>query len=706
MISCLFSIWSCFSILLQNAVAISEEEVIPGSLVMFHWNKRPQSDPDLERRARVLDGCIAKIMDKPLWDNQRRVQIQSLEDYNLTLGVRMRYLELVRPPPPPMDKEVQIDLFVSRSKTSTSTLTHITSDEYLHQELRIADDTQYHTVLTNHPNSTSQTAMGFNNWTPCIDSGLNQPNLALILLQEGIDYMSSLEMPDERAGEKLRSLLSRCIWHIWGFENVDPTLPIFPSIMESDIFTLTSRNIRRMMNEHYIRLEQKRSFLTLEGQLEFADGWKLAMFIIREYLHLQTLEFDDKIEFSLGPNLNRSAMEFYEKQMHLMDVLFRSEDSEFMSAQGVIESPLPDRYREISYERIRMECKKVMTHVRDCAIKIHHTVEAMGYYLAVGEILVEFRKSEEPLGKIAIVCVQKFVTGDWIRAISDIMQCGRSCVSMKVIPNDSKTPIGLSSKSNAIVVKQLPMSRYREYRAKMSSPKVPDHNASLPVLSDTGLNNRSTAQNQETQTDDEIAKNRTKVTLYGLVASQLNLDHELHRHLLYTTESDLFISMVRTVDSEQPSETMSKTYWTQQDVVLEMLTGDPTMWFNATDRKVRMMYILRYFSLWDDNAVDKVIESMEEIYYNKSEEHHLLCLEIRNTLGLFRKTDERSLSLPSEGTQLRITIETLNMFSHWWQIALCMIYILYINSSFTMHQLHIFLQIWLSRKRIKRSNSY
>lgn len=63
--------------------------------------------------------------------------------------------------------------------------------------------------------------------------------------------------------------------------------------------------------------------------------------------------------------------------------------------------------------------------------KVYQNMEAMRYYVSVGELLIQQRESGA--GKVGIICPKDFVTGDWIRAISDIMQCERGIVRLKVI---------------------------------------------------------------------------------------------------------------------------------------------------------------------------------------------------------------------------------------------------------------------------------
>ena len=656
----LYALVLCLSSIVRahKFCAMSKDEVMPRALVIFRWNRRSQTDPDLERRARALDGRVVRIMDKPFWNNERRIQIQSLEDSNLTLGVRMKYLELIRLPQP-TNEHTEIDLFVYRSDPFTNILPHIASNEYLRQELRIADDAQYQNVITNHPNITILPSIGSNKWTPCIDSGIYGPNLALILLMKGMNFMISLQMPDKNAVDKLRTLLSGLLWHIWEFEQLDPTIPPFPEMLEYLIFTVwTSPAIRKVMLRHYNRLEYYQQFVTLEAELEASDAWRFAMFTIQEHIERQTSLFEHQLERSLASNLDISAMEFYEKQIQSMDALFRSNDSEFM--QTLLE--IVDLYKDhnISAERISVRCERIKSHVQDYAIKILHFLESMRYYLSVGEILVNLRESGDAGGRIAIVCIQNFITGDWVRAIADIMRCSQRCVAMKVIPNDKR---------------------------KRETEESPRAFVGLLSNSSTTCENGIRSQNQENNEPIVEANaaqtyhNRATITLYGLIPSQRNLHGELQQHLLSTRKSDLFISMHKIPDSQHRPGMASKTYWTEHDEILEILIGilkDPRMWLDSDYTTDLMRSCLKYFAELDDvQEVDELVTSMEEYHSRTSREHQLLCQDVGHSIILFRKMIGRDISSRSDGRTLRVklrnTVDTLDLAVAWWQLALSML---------------------------------
>ena len=87
--------------IVQMTIATTRREMVkPGTKVLFRWNdchRGEQSDEDLNRRAAALDEKIAEIMEPPTSSDGKRVQIRSLEDPEMTLGVKRKYLEFIQP---------------------------------------------------------------------------------------------------------------------------------------------------------------------------------------------------------------------------------------------------------------------------------------------------------------------------------------------------------------------------------------------------------------------------------------------------------------------------------------------------------------------------------------------------------------------------------------------------------------------------------
>ena len=87
---------------IHNSLAMRVEDANPGSLVRFHFSdrsRRKQKNESLIRRAEALDGQIAMIMERPFYFDNTRTRIQSLEDPDLTLAVKLKHLEFIRAPP-------------------------------------------------------------------------------------------------------------------------------------------------------------------------------------------------------------------------------------------------------------------------------------------------------------------------------------------------------------------------------------------------------------------------------------------------------------------------------------------------------------------------------------------------------------------------------------------------------------------------------
>ena len=237
--------------------AMREEDAKPRASVRFHFSdksRRKQKSEWLVRRADALDGQIAVIMKRPFYFDKTSTRIQLLKDPDLTLAVKLKHLEFIRPPPPieedidievigelpPMEssaekhdgggssltprrptlhdneskrddnssmnsdgnadvqeleykanQSIQIDLFVERKDSSANLLDHLLSDEYLSKELTIARNEQYRTVLVCSPRTIDLVeCLGVDNAPEIKLMKLHGPNLALIVLKSAEEYLS------------------------------------------------------------------------------------------------------------------------------------------------------------------------------------------------------------------------------------------------------------------------------------------------------------------------------------------------------------------------------------------------------------------------------------------------------------------------------------------------------------------------------------
>lgn len=83
-------------ILIELTATMNKSQVRSGSIVLFNWDGKKRNNPDsLLRTAERMHGAPAIIMERPFWTNNRRVQIRSLIDPNLTLAVKWKHLELI-----------------------------------------------------------------------------------------------------------------------------------------------------------------------------------------------------------------------------------------------------------------------------------------------------------------------------------------------------------------------------------------------------------------------------------------------------------------------------------------------------------------------------------------------------------------------------------------------------------------------------------
>ena len=283
-----------------------------------------------------------------------------------------------------------------------------------------------------------------------------------------------------------------------------------------------------------------------------------------------------------------------------------------------------------------------------------------------------------------------------------------------VTPNDlqksPRTPMKLWLSPNAVTLNLLQRSRERRQKAKaraqklklssfnVQSDSLPDRSwITSPSIQRNGSSEEITYLNPENlgfitsgnESNEDVLKqeqkelkadNRTTVTLYGLIASQRSLHKELQHHLLSTRNPDLFISMIKVSASPHRPQITTKTYWTHHNRLLGSLTEiltSPQQWFDVEKIKEMMRDVFKYFALWtDQEKVNNMMSWMDERYWNKSDHHRELCQDVRYSILVFRKVHQRVLNAQNDGTtfhvKLRITVDTMDLVIHWWQIPLSM----------------------------------
>ena len=142
--------------LVQITNTMDRSEVVPGAMVKFRWNKNPQRNLEVQRRAMALDGQLVEIMAKPFWTNGKRAQIRSPIDSNLTLGVKWKYLLMINSAP------LSIHLFLAPEDTYDGSLMEVEA-KLVRWELEIANNPEYAAVCMSHPDTLSR-CTGANRW--------------------------------------------------------------------------------------------------------------------------------------------------------------------------------------------------------------------------------------------------------------------------------------------------------------------------------------------------------------------------------------------------------------------------------------------------------------------------------------------------------------------------------------------------------------
>ena len=184
--------------------AMHEDDAVPGTLVEFTWSdrsQRAQIDEDVKRRARILARSVAEIMERPhVSVIPNRICIQAIDNPNVTLAVKLKYLRKVNP--------IEIHVFYAQNDNSTS-------DQYLKQEMEIANNTYYDMVLTVHPSTMSLLPHRVHIGNRMVTNFIKKD----ILFLDDLNWLTpqrsatNLDLDDtvNRVKDYVKSLFSRCV---------------------------------------------------------------------------------------------------------------------------------------------------------------------------------------------------------------------------------------------------------------------------------------------------------------------------------------------------------------------------------------------------------------------------------------------------------------------------------------------------------------
>ena len=172
--------------------------VDPTALVRFHWSnksRRAQNDEEAKRRAIALDGQLAIVIEHPLQPDGERCMIQSVDNPELILAVKWKYLEKVGP--------IKIELIYAPNDRTNS-------DEYYQKELAVLQDIQYTAVMTVHPNTRTSSWHIGNRIIP--EKMEELCNLSDLLMLSQPDTLSNPEIMTNRMKDAIKIVLAQNIW--------------------------------------------------------------------------------------------------------------------------------------------------------------------------------------------------------------------------------------------------------------------------------------------------------------------------------------------------------------------------------------------------------------------------------------------------------------------------------------------------------------
>lgn len=418
-------------IITKRTDAITAEDATPGTRVRFHFTDKSrgkQSNQTIARIAEALDGRICVIMERAFYIDKSRVRIHAVGDPDLSLAVKLHHLQLVGPPPPPMSAELRIDLLIPRSNSFGENVYNSDIEQCLHYELPIANDAQYRMVLVNTREAVARSAIQINRF----DIGTQKRAAVSWLLGEFSHFLDRVRSADYTI-EDDKKFIADVLWRImvnadWEFsirgQIQDDSLSPFQKVMEQDIFHFMTPECRDMIKKHLLKIQEHGDRVDLDDFPEIFIGEFCSFFPFALRLHLKKVLPGFVIHLAeIASKLNVEAFQFYQKKFTQLQGMFRAEDSEYTKILG----DMPNVLQGGQAERMAF-----VERQRDFFCRTTRAVDAMKYYFAVTRSLLQV-KDVATIRKIGIVCPKEFVNGDWIRALSDIMQCDNHSVKMKMI---------------------------------------------------------------------------------------------------------------------------------------------------------------------------------------------------------------------------------------------------------------------------------
>ena len=486
------TLMTAFLIGIYVSLAMREEDVNPGALVKFHFSdksRRKQKNESLIRRAEALDGQIAVIMNRPFYFDKTRTRIQSLGDPDLTLAVKLKHLEFIRPPPPkeeqidigelpPLESsadeltdevmtlsvhrpafgdiandqqegfvepdrstkhETQIDLFVERRTFAEKLKDHQLSFDYLMKELSIADDEQYSAVLVCHPNTTLQIAS--NNRR--VNSNLHRPHLGLQLLRNmgqvlaKSDSDCSLLMTSKNTAQQMstaKNLLSQCMWDIFEWQHCESaqhyaTPSFFEALQLADSRkTIFTALFIKSLRQHFRNIIAQQRPLVIQKHLDNEAVFKFVRYLTWTYLRAMYDYFTVRY-YQLKPLLSESVLQFYCIQFEILKKTCTGKNSDLDCVYGDLITPIMGNAR--ATDQFIQNRKQIISRFQEIAAQIPTIATRLNYYLSAGKFLVTLRDAENAKGKIALICDQEFLTSEWLRIIPNIINQSNSCISVR-----------------------------------------------------------------------------------------------------------------------------------------------------------------------------------------------------------------------------------------------------------------------------------
>ena len=420
------------------------------------------------RRAGALDGKEVAIMETPFWRDKRRVQIQSLEDPDLTLGVKPRYLELARShvvqstndslssrtdfsdeqtssvhavdeiqvnqSSTESHHDIHVDIFVERRDFTTRLDDHQKSEEYLAKELTIANDEQYRAVLVHHPKTKLLTKIKANRITTC----LHLSHIGLWLLRDidealqGID--TTIVVGKEANGLEIpKKVLSQCMWHAFQWERVDSLeyykVPSFLEVLgwvETNDTTLAAPFIKSM-RQHFRSMAKQHRPMMITKRVDRKMALKLVHCLTVTFLMSLIDHFFTKFD-RFVPLIAESTSNLFPGHLETLCKLCHGTGSDLSNAFADLITPIWGNSRE--FHQFVLERKRIIDRFRKIAAEIRMIATKLEYYWSVGIFLAGQRNSSKG-GKVAVICDKELLSPEWLRMIPQILKQNMSSVSVR-----------------------------------------------------------------------------------------------------------------------------------------------------------------------------------------------------------------------------------------------------------------------------------